>query len=366
MSWTDLQMSRLKEAGMRVPVPPIQPVRGDPADIGTTLLFLNGGATMTRFGATKTGFTLVELLIVIAIIGTLVGMLLPAVQSAREAARRSACGNNIRQLGLALLNFESSRRRLPAASDRGWNGGGGGYSWIAFVLPFMEETNLHNTLSSSSNRFSAAYVGGGVNAAQALVSLPQLICPSFSGNIRAATAYATTTVSNAAITNYKGTAAEGYSSAGMPDSGSGGGGVMTLQTWGSEPGNSKTGVTLSMISDGTSKTFALAETRETTQSAWIDGSRAWVTAATGQGVINATARTWTGTSSLLEQWKATPAWAGYGGTTPQLGPSSQHQGGIVVHGYADGHVGLVNSEIDTNLYFSLYTRGDGETVSETP
>ncbi|MCX7430267.1 MAG: DUF1559 domain-containing protein [Planctomycetia bacterium] len=314
----------------------------------------------------KHGFTLVELLVVIAIIGTLVGLLLPAVQSAREAARRSACTNNTKQLGLALLNFESARRRLPSASDRGWNSGGGGYSWVAFVLPFMEETNLYNTLSSNSNRFSSAYVGAGVNASQALVSLPQFICPAYAGDTKTATAYSTTNITSAAITNYKGAAAEGYTSAGTPDSGSGGGGVMTLQTWGSEPGNSKTGITLSMITDGTSKTFALAETREATQSAWIDGSRAWVTAATGQGTFNSAARTWTGTSALLEQTKTTPAWTGYGSTTPQLGPASQHQGGIVIHGYADGHVGQVNSEIDTNLYFSLYTRADGEAVAEAP
>jgi len=320
---------------------------------------------MTRF-ANRKGFTLVELLVVIAIVGTLVGLLLPAVQSAREAARRSACTNNSKQLGLALLNFESSRRRLPSASDRGWNSGGGGYSWVAFVLPFLEETSLYNTLSSNSSRFSSAYVGAGVNAAQALISLPQLVCPAFAGDVKTATAYATTNITNAAITNYKGTAAEGYSGAGLPDSNSGGGGVLTLQTWGAEPGNSKTGLTLAMITDGTSKTFSLAETRETTQSAWIDGSRAWVTGATGQGTFNATNRTWTGTSALLEQLKTTPAWAGYGSTTPQLGPSSQHQGGVVIHCYADGHVGQVNSEIDTNLYLSLYTRIDGEAVSEAP
>jgi len=312
------------------------------------------------------GFTLVELLVSIAIIGTLVGLLLPAVQSAREAARRTACNNNVKQLGLAVLNFESARRRLPAASDRGWNGGGGGYSWVALCLPFLEEAALYNTLSTNSGRFSTAYAGGGVNAAQALVSLPQLVCPSFTGNARAATAYGTTNVTAAAITTYKGTAGEGYSAAGAPDSGSGGGGAMTLQTWGTEPGNSKTGVTLSMISDGTSKTFLLAESREATQSAWIDGSRAWVTAATGQGTLNATTRIWSGTSALLEQTKATPAWGGYGSSTPQLGPSSHHQGGVVIHGYVDGHVGQVNNEIDTHLYFSLYTRGDGEAVAETP
>lgn len=313
------------------------------------------------------GFTLVELLVAIAIIGTLVGLLLPAVQSAREAARRSACTNNMKQLGLSLLNFESTRRRLPAASDRGWNGGGGGYSWVTLCLPFFEELNLHAQMSNASSRFSTPF-SSGLNSTAARTSLPQLLCPSFGSERLGATAYgaSSTTITQAAITNYKGTAAEGYSAAGTPDSGAGGGGVLTLQTWSPEPGNSKTGITLAMISDGTSKTFALAETREVTQAAWIDGSRAWVTGATGQGTFNSTARTWSGTSALLEQTKPTPAWAGYSAATPQLGPSSQHQGGIVMHAYVDGHVGQVSSEIDTNLYFSLYTRGDNEAIADAP
>jgi prepilin-type N-terminal cleavage/methylation domain-containing protein/prepilin-type processing-associated H-X9-DG protein len=88
------------------------------------------------------GFTLVELLVVIAIIGILVALLLPAIQAAREAARRTQCVNNLKQLSLAFHNFESARRVYPlayvkpAAPARGTN------NWAPFVLPFLEEKNL--------------------------------------------------------------------------------------------------------------------------------------------------------------------------------------------------------------------------------
>ena len=93
----------------------------------------------------KRGFTLVELLVVIAIIGILIGMLLPAVQQVREAARRVDCSNKSRQLGLALLNFESAQQEFPSGwladdldepvSDPGW-------AWAASLLPFLEADPL--------------------------------------------------------------------------------------------------------------------------------------------------------------------------------------------------------------------------------
>ena len=86
-------------------------------------------------------FTLVELLVVIAIIGTLVGLLLPAVQSAREAARRMQCSNNLKQLALAFQNYESSRKQLPLAYTNP-NGATKFHSWAPFLLPFVEEANL--------------------------------------------------------------------------------------------------------------------------------------------------------------------------------------------------------------------------------
>jgi prepilin-type N-terminal cleavage/methylation domain-containing protein/prepilin-type processing-associated H-X9-DG protein len=103
-------------------------------------------------------FTLVELLVVIAIIGILVALLLPAIQAAREAARRSQCTNNERQLGIAALNFEVSKKWLPAGSinagakymydlnemyrQKGYEGKRIEWSWVTAILPYMEESAL--------------------------------------------------------------------------------------------------------------------------------------------------------------------------------------------------------------------------------
>ena len=95
------------------------------------------------------GFTLVELLVVIAIIGTLVGLLLPTVQAAREAARQSTCGNNLKQIGLALLNYHDANRCFPAGrwyappQQRG--------SMKTFILPFLEEDQLFQQMRASPN-----------------------------------------------------------------------------------------------------------------------------------------------------------------------------------------------------------------------
>lgn len=91
------------------------------------------------------GFTLVELLVVIAIIGILVALLLPAIQAARAAAQRSACANNIRQVALGALNFESTFKSLPKGGEREVGKGRNGfawyddYTWATFILPYLEE-----------------------------------------------------------------------------------------------------------------------------------------------------------------------------------------------------------------------------------
>ena len=98
----------------------------------------------------RRAFTLVELLVVITIIGILIALLLPAVQAAREAARRLQCTNNLKQMGLALHNYHLTNSSFPQASSQysGVKQGGGccGWSWSALILPFLEQDNLYQQI----------------------------------------------------------------------------------------------------------------------------------------------------------------------------------------------------------------------------
>jgi prepilin-type N-terminal cleavage/methylation domain-containing protein/prepilin-type processing-associated H-X9-DG protein len=127
------------------------------------------------------GFTLVELLVVIAIIGVLVALLLPAVQAAREAARRMQCANNLKQMGLALLTHADAKKVLPAATQflpgrpgppfgTGPHGQGG--TWVVEILPFIEQQALYNQFNHKQSPRHAD------NARAIAVSLPWLVCPS--------------------------------------------------------------------------------------------------------------------------------------------------------------------------------------------
>ncbi|MBA3481831.1 MAG: DUF1559 domain-containing protein [Pirellulales bacterium] len=100
-----------------------------------------GVGKLNRFARRLHGFTLVELLVVIAIIGVLVALLLPAVQSARESARRNTCLNNVKQIGVALQNYYSAHNAFPPGADSLPNGDTG-HAWSGYILPYLEQGNL--------------------------------------------------------------------------------------------------------------------------------------------------------------------------------------------------------------------------------
>lgn len=155
---------------------------------------------MNRLRRRKRGFTLIELLVVIAIIAVLVSLLLPAVQQAREAARRTQCKNNEKQIGLALMNYESTYSRFPPASNVPWGKRGGGDchmdytgpfgpNWAIAILPFIEQNTLYNANYANLQTFPGVFIGIPTNTPPAGVNgltwrafvgttIPVYLCPS--------------------------------------------------------------------------------------------------------------------------------------------------------------------------------------------
>lgn len=146
----------------------------------------------------SSGFTLVELLVVIAIIGILVALLLPAIQAAREAARRTQCTNNMKQIGLAMLNYESSKKHLPLAYTPNFTGQIGygscpgtnkpgnpsnglkAHFVLTFILPYMEQQPLYDRIDLNQHWDSSTLstTKNTKNVEVVKIDLPDLLCPS--------------------------------------------------------------------------------------------------------------------------------------------------------------------------------------------
>ena len=218
------------------------------------------------------GFTLVELLVVIAIIGVLVALLLPAIQAAREAARRSSCGNNLKQIGLALQNYNDARKIFPCqfigtnfsiSNTSGTASSPFGPTWIVAILPFIEGGNVLTLYNKN-----AYWMDDPTNTSFRASNLPFARCPSdgYSAIPYAPNAQVNGNGTNWGRCNYGANGNvrwECYRLVTYSGTGSNFSSMPSAYTdlTGRGPMSPNNALTLNLITDGTSKTVAVAELR---------------------------------------------------------------------------------------------------------
>jgi prepilin-type N-terminal cleavage/methylation domain-containing protein/prepilin-type processing-associated H-X9-DG protein len=204
----------------------------------------------------RTGFTLVELLVVIAIIGVLVAILLPAIQAARESARRAQCQNNLRQIGVGMHNMHAARGHFPPGfvsqtTAKNAEGTGPGWGWAAHLLPYLEEVSLQVDLKRDLN--------DPVHDSVRTTSLALFLCPSDADPPRTfkVTDEHSATLTSVAFANYVGVGGT-FEVTEFPDTGNG----AFLRNRGLRVAN---------FTDGTSKTLMVGErgSRRSPQTTWV-------------------------------------------------------------------------------------------------
>jgi prepilin-type N-terminal cleavage/methylation domain-containing protein/prepilin-type processing-associated H-X9-DG protein len=321
-----------------------------------------------RFTTRPGGFTLVELLVVIAIIGTLVALLMPAVQAAREAARRSSCQNNLKQLAIAIHNSADANRRFPFNGDPTTRSGccanpsntnQAYWSWIARVLPYIEQQPLYELARISQNlplhTDPAVDTVNGPGIRQAIgMELKTVLCPSdgrsLSGPLTDRAQFSGIPLGQ---TNYKGVAGSNWAW-----------GNWTLDVggiYGSNGLDSGNGIfyrsdvrvksTFALVTDGTSNTFMIGED---IPSANIHCAWPYSNTATGTCAIPL--------NTGLPRPQTTPI-----NTTPGNWPNvysfrSRHPGGGQF-AMVDGSVQFVAQTIDLNVYRAIATIDGGEVAA---
>lgn len=302
----------------------------------------------------RSAFTLVELLVVIAIIGVLVALLLPAVQSAREAARRTQCANNLKQMGIAAHNYHDTFQRFPF----GWSDRGAG--WTTMLLPQIEQKNLWDTLKfNESDNWDSDNTA---NERACGTYIPTFRCPSQNGVVPRH-------VTNQGIpdrvpTSYRGV---GSSTADSDD-----------------PSTSKSGrnfeqldmegiffccskVRMAEVGDGTSNTFMIGESRYESFSQdgnqmdfWYMGSPQVdpCNCLTGMGATEQSE--FCGSTGVPINARAIPSTSGY---VKELSFTSLHPNGTQFV-MADGSVRLVSFTVNGVTYQALGSRNGGESLTD--
>lgn len=310
----------------------------------------------------KNGFTLIELLVVIAIIATLIALLLPAVQQAREAARRTQCRNNLRQIGLAFHSYLDSHRMFPS----GWVEASeniptrppeNGFSWAAFILPQLDQGNLYSQIRFTAPLFLEPDRNPSTTAIEnnetlvATQIIPVFRCPSDAGPAQHNNlgSLDPVTIRNQATTSYVACFGDKVVADNASDTGSGGG-VFSRNS----------SVRIRDIRDGTSTSL-------------LAGERRW-TGFYSPGIPRFGDAYWAGTpDNWLMDILGT---AGVNINSVHSAKfSSEHQGGAHFL-FADGHVQFISENIESNpglpsptgAYMGILQKianiADGQTVEE--